>query len=271
MVRKLDCVPQFIESSFSYIRSENKKYESFQSKLHPELGTLEMNKQTRYFLGLCNGVSSIKEIIKRTLKDYPSTNYKTVQKDLMNVLYFFWRVGSIEWVSNHPFSTLYYEHDHLTSYRYVPENEVLALCENSELDAGVLFGFEGDVMLRRDYLSQTIFAMKVSFYEMIFSGKVVVRLGLINDDFISTSFTIFFMKCEVDACKLEDFIGWIRSCISQLYSNDNVNISFISESKDSKDVSNLSELLPMFEKSGTINNILLSDGSYADIDYYVNK
>lgn len=96
-------IPVFDKKNLQYERQEKDGYYTFVPKKHQETRELIINGTSRRILDLCNGESSMADIVAGMQAEYPNVERETIQNDVLKTLGNFSRMGVVTWNSENPF------------------------------------------------------------------------------------------------------------------------------------------------------------------------
>lgn len=130
-----EAIPVFREENTSFMRQEKKGFALLISKRHPEARELVINETAQEIMRLCDGKSSIAQVVGNLKRKYPTVEEEKLHKDVQRVLAKMSRLGVITWVAENPF--------------LLRREEVV----NGELCLRI--GFEEDISKAREFLHRT--------------------------------------------------------------------------------------------------------------------
>lgn len=95
--------PLFSPSSCSFIRDENHGYATINSNTKINLKELIINPTGKKILKLCDGETTIKDIVSVLSNEYKNVNEDLIYRDVINVLFDFTNIEILTWKGCNPF------------------------------------------------------------------------------------------------------------------------------------------------------------------------
>ncbi len=95
--------PIFKNENLLYEREEKEGFWTITPKFYPEVKELVINRTAHMILELCDGKTSIEEIIDKMKEAFPLVESRQIQKDVYSTLEKFSRLLVVEWIGENPF------------------------------------------------------------------------------------------------------------------------------------------------------------------------
>lgn len=271
-MESLKSIPFCSQENFSYTRNEEDNKMIFIPKKHAELKLLEINDTARFVLNKCNGKYDIDCIINKLVEEYSICKTKDIEKDVLNILLNFWRIGIVEFVNENPFYQLYKKDlDNGYSVEILSEDDVIEIFSSSKhikSDPRIstrLYESEASLRYRILSLSEVFFKLRGQNQKELFVGlsldisrpKCSCSLNIYENNFDD----------ELDYQNLLESIRWITQNYLKDFKHGIRRVDIYLETSRDLEYKEVIENLK-FYNAGILNNYVQKDGEFKDIKVF---
>lgn len=267
-MNKLEAIPIIIKNSLEYERIEKDGKRIFICKSHPELKLLEINKTADFIFRKCDGNNSVNDIINYLQANYINIDKSVLEKDVLRILFNFWRIGVVKFKEVFPFDDLYLKHSKDGYiYKVLKENEVVDFFKDEyTCDPRVMsnmYNSEESLRYRVVSFSEIFFLLENKEGLKIYMG---ISLDILNP-YLSGSLCIYDIDYDLEFDKNELFscIKWVVD--TQVSLVKNINRIDVYLENNNINYKNLIKSLG-FAKTGTLDKFIYKDDKYLSIDLY---
>lgn len=269
-----DFIPIFIKENISYSKIEDNNM-IFISKLHPELQKLEINKQSKDILELCNGSNTINDIINIISTKFQTINVDIIEKDCLDIIHKFWKLSVVGWRGDNPFDEQYKICLNDYEGRILSEDDIIKTFHCNENNYNTIPTVDKDFILTESNLRQRAYFGFEQWSIIKKENKSILYSLLFKDMLAKSCYINFYGIDNVEIYEEERVMEIIKWSIEKYRELVNINVLRI-DTLIVKSLLNNNEYLKLtnfitklgFKKYGDLKQHILIDDNYHDIELY---